>query len=113
MFADLFDVAMTALLDVCRFVQHIDDRLPFVWLSWLGARTIFPEDAIIRVILYDDLMFRLDRLVGQSWGFLRDLILAYLRDWASNYYLVPYLLDEKYLTQWSNITVKYAIVGFS
>ena len=66
MFADSFDVAMTDMLDVLRFVRRTGNPLTYVWPSSLGARGILPKDVIFRVRFFEDLYVS----IGPSFGSL-------------------------------------------
>ena len=74
MLSNSSDVATTAIMDVIRFVQHSDDRRVRVTILIVRLEDL-SEDVIFRVLFSDNLAFRLDRLVGQSSGLCRDLLL--------------------------------------
>ena len=54
MFAYLFNVSMTFMLDVLRFFWRNNDNLMFVWPSWLGSQRIRWKNVIFRALFSDN-----------------------------------------------------------
>ena len=111
MFADLLNVSMTVLLDVRQFDRRSDDhRVCVTIVIWR------PEDPSEVCDLQGSFLRRSERY---DWTLLSESLLGSAEILYRRTYMfenttltLDRLIDEKYLTGWSNITMHYALVGF-